>query len=1005
MSKKIISVVFCLLFVLVLIGCKETPPLPTPKIVVNKTEFSLAVGQEEEFTIEVQNAENYNIDIRNKNSDVIEVIDGETYKLVGKACGEAKVTIDLEIDGSTVQRVELNVVVIEIQPTGIEVDAKVELYPSEEYKLNAKILPLYALGNLKYSTSDKDIVTVSKDGMLKGLKPGTATITVEVVLEGVNISKEVSVTVKTPKVESIEVVDTLDINKGSTVELNYTILPEFANQDVTIESMNENIVQVVDGKLKGVETGETTVIIKSTENEEIKKAIRVTVIQPLATSIVTSSKITLNKDGEAELSIKVKPDNALQDVELTWEDGITVENGKVKGLYAGNYKLTISTKDGSNVKREVTVCVEGNELPSLTLENPNERIVLNWNEDFDVTKGVIAEDSDEKNPYEKLTISGFDKKSYGLQDVIYTLTDSDGNVATLTRRIEVVWNYDVQFIGHAGSYYGLMNSEEAIRYAIEVLKYQAVEVDIKQTSDGVFVLSHDDTFGDYTIASTSWSVLKDYSITKARSGGIPSQNGSVTGSPYTAKLCTLEKYLEICKEYNVTPVIELKSSKGITNSDQSRMQALMDVIEKVGMEEEVIFLGSQYNCLIWTRNNGYDYVTCQYLVNSCESQTYLDRCIEYNFDISINVTSTYTNSDEWLAKYKEAGIKISTYTFTQWVDYAEVQKWINKGVDYVTCDWQLMDKLNLPVSSNEVKPSYKVTFKDVDGSILKEAVVVQGKTAAAPKVEAPVGYEFVGWDQDIKNVQEDLVVTAVYDPIEYTITFDANINIVEETKWATKQDFTNELYSDLFNWIKERGTKISGLTVTDGTYKLTRNSTTVTFSSVEELLALDIYDFEKTISNILFKPVTRAADDSCVIVEDENYFFNSPQYRIKYQGVDQWLMNAINTSYSSYNKTYTPTSAGKIQIFFRMHQWVKGTNIPAFNNYPSKYVSTAIEGINPQMPTNLTYTVEDEIILPNPTGDVSFLGWYLTSNCEGTPVVTLPKGSYGNIVLYAKWDK
>ena len=77
----------------------------------------------------------------------------------------------------------------------------------------------------------------------------------------------------------------------------------------------------------------------------------------------------------------------------------------------------------------------------------------------------------------------------------------------------------------------------------------------------------------------------------------------------------------------------------------------------------------------------------------------------------------------------------------------------------------------------------------------------------------------------------------------------------------------------------------------------------------------------------------------------------------------------------------------------------------SFNNYPSKYVSTTIEGINPQMPTTLTYTIEDEIILPNPTGDVSFLGWYLTSDCEGTPIVALPKGSYGNVVLYAKWDK
>ena len=155
-------------------------------------------------------------------------------------------------------------------------------------------------------------------------------------------------------------------------------------------------------------------------------------------------------------------------------------------------------------------------------------------------------------------------------------------------------------------------------------------------------------------------------------------------------------YLEICKQYNAKAVIELKYSPGINNNDQSRMQALMDEIERCGMRKEVIFLGSAYNCLIWTRNNGYEDVPCQYLVNSCESEEVLKRCIDNKLDLSFNSTGDYSNSTEWIAKYKEAGCKVSCYTFTQYSNYKTLQEWINKGVDYVTCDWQLMSKVDLP---------------------------------------------------------------------------------------------------------------------------------------------------------------------------------------------------------------------------------------------------------------------------------------------------------------------
>ena len=118
------------------------------------------------------------------------------------------------------------------------------------------------------------------------------------------------------------------------------------------------------------------------------------------------------------------------------------------------------------------------------------------------------------------------------------------------------------------------------------------------------------------------------------------------------------------------------------------------------MINQIIFLTSQYECLAWTRRNGYDFIPCQYLVSTCEDQTYLNRCIEYKFDISFNVRDGVKNSDEWIKKYKDAGIKIATYTFEQYASYDEVQKWIDKGVDYVTCDWQGTQEITVKMEDN-----------------------------------------------------------------------------------------------------------------------------------------------------------------------------------------------------------------------------------------------------------------------------------------------------------------
>ena len=70
-------------------------------------------------------------------------------------------------------------------------------------------------------------------------------------------------------------------------------------------------------------------------------------------------------------------------------------------------------------------------------------------------------------------------------------------------------------------------------------------------------------------------------------------------------------------------------------------------------------------------------------------------------DISFNVRDGIKISDEWLNKYRELGCKLAVFTFEEYASYSDIQSWINRGVDYVTTDWHVLDELELPIKNNE----------------------------------------------------------------------------------------------------------------------------------------------------------------------------------------------------------------------------------------------------------------------------------------------------------------
>ncbi len=66
---------------------------------------------------------------------------------------------------------------------------------------------------------------------------------------------------------------------------------------------------------------------------------------------------------------------------------------------------------------------------------------------------------------------------------------------------------------------------------------------------------------------------------------------------------------------------------------------------------------------------------------------------------------------------------------------------------------------------------YTVTFKDFDGTVLSTQTVEAGKAATAPEAPARTGYTFTGWDKEFTSITADTVVTATYKVITYTVTF------------------------------------------------------------------------------------------------------------------------------------------------------------------------------------------------------------------------------------------
>lgn len=702
---KIINKIYIIFIIAIsaflFIGCNKTP-----KDIVfslEETEVDLYVGEKYEPIIKVENIKNYQLEFY-CDSDAITIKDGIIECLEEDDC---EVYISIK-DYPDIEPLILSLYITELKPKKIICDKKITVYIDKTYQLNVTVEPSEAPSDVLYSSSNENIVTVSNTGLVQAIKEGKTSIIIQS-KDYNDVKALVEVTVEKQPVEKIESVESLSLTYDQTYQLEWKVLPEQSEQGVTFISNDESIASVDNnGLITAHKYGNTIIKILSTKDKTKFFEVKVNVDGDKATNIIIEDEIVNLQLGEEYIiNYKVMPISAYQGVNIITEDESNIgviDDRTIVCKKKGSYQIVLKTIDNTNINKTITINVEGEESPIFVTNSTfDKQSILSWNEEFDIKNNIKAYDDKDGDITDKIKITGtIDNKKYGEYMLEYYIEDSDGNSQKLIRTINVTWGYNTTVIGHAGSYYGVPNSEEAILYAAEVLHYPAIEIDLKQTKDGVFVLSHDPKWGGVSLSETNYEDIKDVKETVTKNEGIVESELTEEQRTYTSTICTFERYLEICKKYNITAVIELKTSSGISNwtesnaPQSSRMKNIMELIEKYDMLKKVVFLSDQELCLNWVKTNGYEYIPCQYLtLKSCENEETYNIVKKYNLDISFNVRDGIKISDEWLNKYRKLGCKLAVFTFEEYASYSDIQTWIDKGVDYVTTDWHVLDKLKL----------------------------------------------------------------------------------------------------------------------------------------------------------------------------------------------------------------------------------------------------------------------------------------------------------------------
>ena len=265
--------------------------------------------------------------------------------------GEAYVTATVkDKDGLTAT----TLVRVAVTPTGVEAPETLELVTNGENakNLDAKIVPEDATGvKLAYESSDENVATVDKNGMVTAVADGECVITAYVISdeEEAPVDTEVSDSkpVDTTSADSGEVADATVADSDATASESVVKDSEAAESEQVFEPLEQETTESED-------TTDTEVLNPefATLMENLKAETKVVVSTKVDAVTLSQNEGILNVGKSVTLTATVTPEEIAADTTVTWSSSdeavATVDsNGKVTAVATGNATITATASEES----------------------------------------------------------------------------------------------------------------------------------------------------------------------------------------------------------------------------------------------------------------------------------------------------------------------------------------------------------------------------------------------------------------------------------------------------------------------------------------------------------------------------------------------------------------------------------------------------------------------------------------------------------------------------------
>lgn len=342
---------------------RTVPVIKVTQIQLSQTRASLIEGKELQLTATVLPTDATNQSLTWSSSvEGVATVD-PTGKVTAIKAGTTVITATAKDDSGISASCTVQVTVPTVKVTGITLNkTTASVVKGKTVALTATVTPDTATDKtIKWTTSNKNVATVSTVGVVTAVAAGTAIITATAA-DGSGVKATCKITVTNPVIKVTKVTlnkTTASVVKGKTLTLTATVTPTNAtNKNVTWKSSNTKIATVDgNGKVTAVTAGTVTITCTAKADKSKSATCKITVTNPA----VKVTKLSMNKTSvdllkgkTVQLKVTVTPSNATNKA-VTWTSSnkkiaTVTSNGLVKAVGTGTVTITAKAKDGSGKK-------------------------------------------------------------------------------------------------------------------------------------------------------------------------------------------------------------------------------------------------------------------------------------------------------------------------------------------------------------------------------------------------------------------------------------------------------------------------------------------------------------------------------------------------------------------------------------------------------------------------------------------------------------------------------